>query len=60
MASEIFLLVREDNLRAISLNKKLGFNRVIDHPLESQLKEEKVGEGVRRILMCLSLDKTNH
>jgi signal peptidase I len=55
-ASEIFLLVDEDNRRAINLDHKLGFEPVIITALEPLLKEVKEKTGRRRIVMRKSLE----
>lgn len=54
-AKELSLLVREDNNRAINLNKKLGFKRNISLELEEKLKQEAVKTGRRRIIMSKDL-----
>jgi ribosomal protein S18 acetylase RimI-like enzyme len=50
-ADELSLLVFEDNVRAISLYRKLGFKRIVLPAMERQLETEKIKNGRRRIAM---------
>lgn len=50
-ASELLLVVYEDNLPAIRLYEKLGFARITRPALEPLLAEEKAQTGRRRIVM---------
>lgn len=54
-ASELFLLVNEDNRRAINLNDKLGFKAVILNELEPMHEEEMHRFGLKRIVMKKAL-----
>ena len=50
-AEELLLLVREDNQRAISLYRKLGFEIVALPALEEMLEKERLSLGYRRVAM---------
>lgn len=50
-AGKIFLVVFEDNKRAVRLYHKLGFEHITRPALEPLLAEEKVKTGRRRIVM---------
>ena len=55
-ANKVSLLVFENNLPAINLYKKLGFEQSINDDLENQLKREITEYGQRRIYMSKILD----
>ena len=56
-ASELLLVVYEDNMRAINLNTKLGFS-IVTHPaLEPLFEAEKEKTGRRRIVMSKILEE---
>lgn len=50
-ASELLLLVFQDNIRAICLYRKLGFEQILLPALEPQLEMEKLQHGRRRVVM---------
>lgn len=50
-APTLDLLVYEDNLRAIDLYRKLGFEMYINPDLEAQLEPERASSGRRRVAM---------
>lgn len=50
-ASEIFLLVSQNNHPAINLYKKLGFEHTVVQDLEKKLEDEAGITGIRRITM---------
>jgi ribosomal protein S18 acetylase RimI-like enzyme len=50
-AQELSLLVREDQLRAIRLYRKLGFRHKVIPSLEVQLEKEKLTFAARRVIM---------
>ena len=54
-ARELLLLVSEDNLPAIRLYRKLGFDRVELPALEAQLQAEKTQAGRRSVVMRVEL-----
>lgn len=54
-AEEIHLLVNENNLAAISLYKKIGFEQVSVPAFNEMLLKEKQRTGTMRILMRLAL-----
>lgn len=54
-APELWLLVFQDNTRAVGLYRKLGFEQVTLPTLEPQLASEKQRPGRRRIVMCKRL-----
>lgn len=50
-APELWLVVKEDNLRAIRLYQKLGFETAVRPSLEPKLEAEKALSGCRRVAM---------
>jgi len=54
-APELLLAVFQDNARAISLYRKLGFEQITIPALEPQLEAEKQQFGRRRIIMRKSI-----
>ncbi|MCL4500965.1 MAG: GNAT family N-acetyltransferase [Deltaproteobacteria bacterium] len=54
-ASELLLLVAEDNWPALKLYDKLGFEKTVIPALESQLEEERLVRGKRRLVMRTAL-----
>ena len=50
-APTLDLLVYEDNLRAIDLYRKLGFEMYINPDFEAQLEHERASSGRRRVAM---------
>jgi ribosomal protein S18 acetylase RimI-like enzyme len=50
-AKELLLAVSEDNTRAITLYRKLGFEQIVVAALELTFAEEKAQTGRRRIVM---------
>ena len=54
-AKELLLVVYPDNVKAISLYEKLGFQKTVIPSLESMLEAEKQQNGRRRIAMRNSL-----
>jgi len=57
-APELYLLVYEDNLPAVRLYHKLGFERRIFPMLEEELEKEKTTSGRRRIVMAAPLQNS--
>ncbi len=55
-ATELMLLVNEDNQRAIHLDRKLGFAVKIIPELEAKLEKEKAARGERMIVMSKALN----
>lgn len=56
-ATELLLFIRQDENRALSLYRKLGFEPVILPELETQLKDEERQYGRRRMVMRRSLNE---
>jgi ribosomal protein S18 acetylase RimI-like enzyme len=54
-APELSLLVFSDNLPAVSLYRKMGFERVLSPELEARLEEEEKHTGRRRVVMSRRL-----
>lgn len=54
-AEGVYLLVYEDNRRAMELYRKLGFEVKLMPALEAQLAREKLSSGRRRVVMRKSL-----
>lgn len=55
-ADELFLLLRQDNHRAIKLYHKLGFEMKVIPVLEEQLEKERLSLGYRRVPMSKPLN----
>jgi ribosomal protein S18 acetylase RimI-like enzyme len=54
-AKGLYLLVRQDNYKAINLYRKLGFENRIIPALEERLRQERLETGYRRVVLSKAL-----
>lgn len=56
-AKELYLLVHQDDYRAVNLYQKLGFRNIVIPSLEERLEKERLVSGRRRVVMAKELKK---